>query len=501
MLLEPLLNHARSKPNDVALVDDRGPTTYGELAAMAVGLGQYLSAQTRQPRVGILLPAGAGFVASFYGTLLAGKTVIPINFLLGDKEVAHVLKDSGVDTVITIPQLAGRLKDESIKVIDVTALPKPPAAAIEPKAPAKSQDDLAVVMYTSGTSGLPKGAMLTYGNLHFDTIHSIEAIQLKASHTFLGVVPLFHALGMMASMLVPIQLGSKAVYLGRFSPVAAMNAIREHDISFIFGVPSMYGAIANMKNASADDFKNMYAVISGGEPLSPQLNETFEKRFGKPILQGYGLTETSPCIAFNTPQSSKANSVGKPIPTAEFRIAGEDGEALPQGEIGEIWVRGPMVMKGYLNHPDATKQALTPDGFFKTGDLGKFDDEGFLFITGRKKDMIIVAGEKVFPRELEEILLTHPAVADAAVVGKKNDGRGEVVVAFIEPKPGQTVTSDELKEVIKQHNVPNWKCPREYHIVDDLPRSPTGKVLKRELADKVNATEEAQPAEMADRST
>lgn len=487
MLLAPLLNHAKNKPNDVAIVDDRGPTTYGQLAAMAAGMGQYLSAQTSQPRVGLLLPASAGFVASFYGTLLAGKTIIPINFLLGDKEIAHVLKDSGVDTVVTIPQLSPRLAGHSMKVIDLTALPPTPSAAIEPKIPQRGPDDLAVVMYTSGTSGLPKGAMLTFGNLHSDTVHSIEAIHLTHEHTFLGVVPLFHALGMMASMLVPIQLGSKAVYLSRFSPVAAMNAIREHKISFMFGVPSMYGAIANMKNASADDFKQMYAVISGGEPLSPQLNEVFKKRFGHSILQGYGLTETSPCIAFNTPQVSKTGSVGKAIPTAEFRIAGETGEALKTGDVGEIWVKGPMVMKGYLNLPEVTKEILTADGYFKTGDLGKFDDEGFLFITGRKKDMIIVAGEKVFPREIEEILMHHPSVQDAAVIGKKDESRGEVVVAFVEPKKDQTVTIEQLKDVIKQHNVPNWKCPREYFIVDDLPRSPTGKVLKRELSAKLNA--------------
>jgi len=487
MLLEPLLSHARSKPNDVAIIDDRGPTTYGQLSAMATGLAAYLSAQTSKPRVGIMLPASSGFVASFYGTLLAGKTVIPINFLLGDKEVAHVIHDSGVDTIIAIPQLAARLKDQPIKIIDLTALPTPPAATMEPKIPHRSTDDLAVVMYTSGTSGLPKGAMLTFGNLHFDTIHSIEAIQLKPTDTFLGVVPLFHALGMMASMLVPIQLGSKAVYLGRFSPAAAMNAIREHGITFMFGVPSMYGAIANMKSATMDDFKNMYAVISGGEPLSLALNENFQKKFGKPILQGYGLTETSPCIAFNTPQASKAGSVGKPIPSAEFRIAGEKGEPLPTGETGEIWVKGPMVMKGYLNLPDVTKEILTADGYFKTGDLGKLDEEGFLFITGRKKDMIIVAGEKVFPREIEEILMKHPAVQDAAVVGKKDESRGEAVVAFVEPKKDQKVTVEELKDIIKQNNVPNWKCPREYFIVDDLPRSPTGKVLKRELVAKVNA--------------
>lgn len=486
MLLEPLLNHARSTPNAVAIADDRGETTYGQLAAAAAGLGMYLSAQTRQPRVGILLPASAGFVASFYGTLLAGKTVVPINFLLGDREVAHVIKDSGVDTVVTIPQLAGRLANQPIKIVDITALPPTPAGAIEPKLPDRAVDDVAVVMYTSGTSGLPKGAMLTYGNLHFDTLNSIEAIQLKHEHVFLGVVPLFHALGMMASMLVPVQLGAKAVYLSRFSPVAAVKAIRDHKVSFMFGVPSMYGAIANMKSATADDFKDMYAVISGGEPLSASLREAFKAKFNQPILEGYGLTETSPCIAFNTPMANKPGSVGKPVPGAEFRIADENGQPVPRGQTGEIWVKGPMVMKGYFNLPDVTAQVLTPDGFFKTGDLGRIDEDGFLFITGRKKDMIIVAGEKVFPREVEEVLMKHPNVAEAACVGKKDESRGEVVVAFIQPKPEGEVTVEGLKDLCRLATLPNWKIPREFHFVDDLPRSPTGKVLKRELAAKVN---------------
>jgi long-chain acyl-CoA synthetase len=487
MLLEPLLNHARSTPNAVAIADEKGETTYGQLAAAAAGMGMYLSAQTRQPRVGILLPASAGFVASFYGTLLAGKTVVPINFLLGDREVAHVIKDSGVDTIVTIPQLATRLTSQPIKIVDITALPPTPAGAIEPKLPNRAVDDLAVVMYTSGTSGLPKGAMLTFGNLHFDTIHSIEAIQLKHEHVFLGVVPLFHALGMMASMLAPIQLGAKAVYLSRFSPVAGIKAIRDHKVSIMFGVPSMYGAIANMKSATAEDFAGMFAVMSGGEPLSTSLRETFKQKFGPTILEGYGLTETSPCIAFNTPAANKPGSVGRPVPGAEFRFTDDNGQPVPQGQTGEIWVKGPMVMKGYFNLPDVTANVLTPDGYFKTGDLGKIDDDGYIFITGRKKDMIIVAGEKVFPREVEEILMKVPTVQEAACVGKKDEGRGEVVVAFVQPKPDQTVTEQQLKEACKEAGLPNWKTPREYHIVADLPRSPTGKVLKRELSAKVNS--------------
>src|SRR5437763_9873 len=234
MLLEPLFAHSVQKPSDLAIVDDRGQYTFAQLAAMSAGLGLYLRTQTQRPRVGLLLPAGAGFVASFYGTLLAGKSVVPINFLLGEKEVAHVIADSGIDTVVTIPQLAGRPKDAPLKVVDLTTLPKMPPAAIAPKCPEVNAETQAVLLYTSGTSGLPKGVMLTYGNFQSDIDAAIEHARLESKHKFLGVIPLFHAFGITAMMLAPIQLGAEVIYMARFSAVGAMNAIREHKVSLMF---------------------------------------------------------------------------------------------------------------------------------------------------------------------------------------------------------------------------------------------------------------------------
>src|SRR3982751_2980593 len=212
MLSEPLFAHARSQPQEPAVKDDSGQYSYQQLAAMAAGLGMYLSAQTKKPNVGLLLPAGAGFIASFYGTLLAGKSVVLINYLLGEREIAHVIADSGIDTVVTIPQLAPRLKDVRLNIIDLTQLPQTPPAAITPKFPSPSANDLAVLMYTSGTSGLPKGVMLTYGNLHSDVTAAIEHAGLEHNHRFLGVIPLFHAFGLTAMMIAPIQLGATAIY-------------------------------------------------------------------------------------------------------------------------------------------------------------------------------------------------------------------------------------------------------------------------------------------------
>jgi long-chain acyl-CoA synthetase len=487
MLFEPLFAHADRQPQEIAVIDDSGRYTYQQLAAMAAGLGMYLSAQTKQPRVGLLLPASAGFVASFYGTLLAGKTAVPINFLLGDKEIAHIIQDSGIDTVVTIPQLASRLKDARLNVVDLTQLPRTPPAAITPKFPQPTVDDVAVLLYTSGTSGLPKGVMLTYGNLQTDSDLVLSYVHLQSQHKFLGVIPLFHSFGILAMMIAPVTIGATIIYMARFSPVGALNAIREHKASLMFGTPSMYGAILRLKDAKPDDFKHMYALISGGEPLPATLREAFKQRLGTTILEGYGLTETSPVVSVNTPQVQKAGSVGKALPGVHFRITAEDGTALPTNQVGEVWIKGPMVMKGYHNLPDETSAVLTADGYFKTGDLGKLDDDGFLFITGRKKDMIIVAGEKAYPREIEDCLLRHPSVAEAAVLGKKDAGRGEVVAAFVVAREGQAVKPDELREFSRQQGLAQWKVPREIIVVNELPRTPTGKVLKRELAERLQS--------------
>lgn len=487
MLIEHLFANAERQPKRTAIVDDRGQYTYEQLAAMAGGLGMYLTFQTPQPKVGILLPPGAGFVASFYGALLASKAIIPINYLLGDKEIAHIVKDSEIDTVVTanIPQLGGRLKDLPLKIVDLLSLPQSPPMAIKPKFPEVTPDDLAVLMYTSGTSGLPKGVLLTYGNLQSDVDAAIAHARLQHEHVFLGVIPLFHSFGMTAMMLAPIQLGAKVVYIARFSPVAAINAIREHDVSLMFGVPSMFGAMVRLKDAKPEDFANIYAMISGGEPLPDAIRQAYKQRFNVQLYEGYGLTETSPVVSLNVPLDYKNGSVGRMVPGAEARIVDDAGKDVAKGEVGEVLLKGPMIMKGYHKLPEETAQVLTPDGYFRTGDLGRFDEEDYLHITGRKKEMIAVAGEKCYPREIEDALLSHPAVAEAAALGKKDPGRGEVVVAFVSLKEGQTTKADELREHTRSHGLAQWKVPREITILPDLPKSPTGKVLKRVLTEQL----------------
>lgn len=488
MITTSLLKNAQQRPTDIAIQDDRGQFNWMQVAGMAMQLSAFLRTQTTRDKIAILLPSGLGYVASFYGTLMAGKAVVPINFLLSEREIAHIIADSGIDTIISAPPLSAKLAGLPLKVIDLTQLPMtggavPPVESLH----RASANELAVLLYTSGTSGLPKGVMLSYGNLHTDLEGTIEIVHLKQNHVFLGVIPLFHSFGMTGTMLAPIHLGAKTIYHARFSAAAMLDAVRTHGASLLFGVPSMYSAVAHLKSATADDFANVYAIISGGEPLPSALRTAFEARFNKPILEGYGLTETSPVVSLNTPEAHRPGSVGKPIPGLEARITSEDGSELLRGQTGEIWLRGPMIMAGYYNLPEETSRALTPDGFFKTGDLGYVDDDGYLHITGRKKDLIIVAGENVAPREIEEVIGRHPLVREVAIVGKKDATRGETIVAFVLPVEGHTVTAEQIRNFCRDEGLPNWKCPRTVNIVEDLPRSPTGKVLKRILSEQANA--------------
>jgi long-chain acyl-CoA synthetase len=482
MLLNAILKNAQVDPTKLLIVDDSGSYPARTLAGMVFGLGALLKQRTEKETVGLLLPAGAAFVAGFYGTLMAGKIAVPINFLLGAREVGHILKDSGIDTVLTLPQLIGRLEGTGVKAIDMTKLTDqlPPPGPFD--VPTPRPDDVATILYTSGTSGLPKGVCLTQNNLQSDVESCIKKAQLKGEHTFLGIIPLFHSTGLLATMLAPMTLGAKVVYIARFSPAATLNAIREHNVSVLTGVPSMYGALARMKSATPEDFQKVYVCLSGGEPLPATIREGFKSHFGVRLMEGYGLTETIGPIAFNTPDDYTAGSVGQLIPGAEAKFLDDNDNEVPAGQQGEILLRGPMIMQGYHNLPEETAKAITPDGYFRTGDLGMLDAKGFLHITGRKKDVIIVSGEKVYPREVEEILATHPAIADVAVVGRKDESRGEAVVAFIVPKEGQAVTLDSVREYLRDHNMVNWKIPKDVFVETELPRSPTGKILKRELA-------------------
>ena len=479
MLVEPLFGHAQNQPHCVAIIDERA-YTYEQFGAMVAALTTLIGTQTRRPRVGLLMPTGIGFATSFYATLTAGKVAVPINFLLGDSEISHIVRDSGIDTIVTVPACASKVKDALLNVLDFSALPQP-SFITSPKFPTPAPNDVAVIMYTSGTTRLPKGVKLSFENIQSCVDAAIQHARLRGTHKFLGILPLFHSTGLLATLVAPIQLGSSICYQARFSPLAAIKAIREQNISIVAAVPSMYGAILRLKDVGPADVKSLYAAISGGEPLPIQIRDGWQQKFGIPIFEGYGLTETAGPIAFNIPGHIRLGSVGALVPGASAKIVDENGNTLPPGEIGEVWLRGPMITKGYLNLPDETTEAFSADGYLKSGDMGKLDQDGYLYITGRKKELISIAGEKVSPREIEDILMDHPAVFEAVVIGKSDISRGQMVVAYVVPKEDQSPSPEELRDFCRLRGLPQWKIPREIQIVHDLPRSPGGKVLKSEL--------------------
>ncbi len=489
MLLTPLLKNAAERPDQLAVSDDRSGMTYAQMLDLSRRIAGSMSSATSRPRVGVILPSCNVFAGCFYGAMLAGKAIVPINFLLSPQQIAHVIADSGIDTIYSVAPLAEKFSSLPIRVIDLAALTPTTTATTSTQTETTRSDSpspridpssLAVLLYTSATTGMPKGVPLTHHNLASCTDACIKHVFPSGQHKFLGLVPLFHSLGLLATLIVPMALAAPVYYLARFSPMGTLAALREHRPTIAVAIPSMLKMLALTKSASADDFSSLFALLSGGEALPASLRETFLQRFGVRIMEGYGLSETCGPVSVNSPTRYRAGSVGQLLPGAIANIVDDAGKPAPPGIEGEILLGGPMVMAGYHNLPDATA-AVMSNHLFRSGDLGKVDADGFLFITGRAKDLIIVSGEKLHPREIEELLLHHPAIADAAVVGRKDESRGEAVVAFLVAREGHVIEPAHIKEYLRSHDVPGWKIPREIITIEALPRSPTGKVLKREL--------------------
>jgi long-chain acyl-CoA synthetase len=473
----------------LAVADPTRQLSYNRLTATAAALKKVIEESTSRQQVGIMLPATAAFPAALYGALWAGKTVVPLNFLLAADELADVVVDAGLDTIISIHHfgdLLSRLPAQAVALEDLHLKRRVLAASLLPKpAPPKVDlDQTAVILYTSGTSGVPKGVELTYGNLQSNCDDLVEAVHLDHHDRMLNILPPFHVFGLTACVLMPVRVGASVFAIPRFQPASAVKAIHEEKVTILLGIPSMYNAIARLKSVPDNAFASVKLAMSGGEPLPATVADRFEERFGVKLRQGYGLTETSPVISLCTVEATKDGSVGQLVRSVECRIADDDGNALAAGEEGEIQVKAPSVMKGYYNRPDDTAAVLDADGWFHTGDIGRFDNEGYLYITGRKKEMMIVGGENVFPAEIESVLAQHPGVAEAAVIGVPHESRGEVPVAFVilnESGKDENVDAKAIRAFARKR-LASHKVPRSVHVAEDLPRGPTGKVLKRELA-------------------
>ncbi|MBM4113948.1 MAG: long-chain fatty acid--CoA ligase, partial [Phycisphaerae bacterium] len=347
--------------------------------------------------------------------------------------------------------------------------------------PARAPDDLACLLYTSGTSGKPKGVMLSAGNLASNVVQCTEWASFDSRDVLLGVLPQFHSFGLTVLTLLPLAVGGTAIYTAKFVPKRIVELAREHRPTAFIAIPSMYNALRLLRSGTSDDFRSLRYCVSGGEPLPQSVMEGFRERFAVTICEGYGLTETSPVTNWCRPDEYRWRSVGRPLPRVEQRIVSPEGATLPRGDEGEVRIRGPNVMLGYHNLPEETRAVFDSEGFLRTGDMGRFDADGHLMITGRIKEMLIIAGENVFPREIEEVINRHPSVKDSAVIGMQDESRGEVALAFVELRDGERADEALLRAFCREH-LSQFKVPREIRFLAALPRNATGKVMRRKLS-------------------
>jgi len=478
--------------------------TYGSLASqaqtLAVGL-QRLGVK-KGDRVGLYLPNSPQLIVSFYGVWRTGAVVVPCNPMLKEHELAEQLHDAGARLLIASATGAANAR----LVADQTEIPliltetggatadgqlsfeqlvtggenSPDEVAIDPR------EDLALLLYTGGTTGPPKGAMLTHRNIVANTMQFAEWYAVEPGReTCVSVIPMFHSGGMSGVMNVPLYSGATLLIMSRFNPVSVAKTVEAHRATRFFGVPTMYIAILNSEEARKYDLSSLRACRTNAAPLPASVKSAFDDLVGHEVLvEGYGLTETSPLTHANPIQRAKAGSIGIPLPDTDARVIDmKTGSVVQPGEIGEIVIRGPQVMQGYWKRTDETRAAMKK-GWFHTGDVAFVDTEGYFTVVDRAKDIINTAGYKVWPREVEEVLYTHPGVELVAVVGAADSYRGEVVKAFIVPRENYkgNMTKEDIMGFCKE-KMAAYKVPRLVEFRDNLPVSGAGKVLRRVLKD------------------
>ncbi|MCW2922624.1 MAG: long-chain fatty acid--CoA ligase [Thermoleophilia bacterium] len=488
-LAAALTEAAATHPGQPALRLGDATVTYEQFDAVAARVAGLLRDRGIGPgdRVGIMLPNVPAFPACYYGVLRAGAVVVPMNVLLKRREVAYYLGDSGASLLFAWHAFG----DEAGPGADDAGTPAllvgddglaPLLVDVEP-APAdaeRSGDDPAVILYTSGTTGRPKGAQLSHANMRSNAAVCVSLFGLDTTSVILGALPLFHSFGQTCGLNAAVAAGATLALLPRFDPVAALDVIAREGVTVFEGVPTMYGALLAVPPDARPDTSSLQVCASGGASLPVEVLHSFEREFGCAVLEGYGLSETSPVASFNHPdRERKAGSIGTPIDGVEMRVVDEAGVDVPAGEVGEILIRGRNLMTGYWEQPEATAAAIR-DGWFWTGDLGRRDEDGYYFIVDRSKDLIIRGGYNVYPREVEEVLYEHAAVAEAAVVGVPHAELGQEVGAAVALKPDAAATEDELRAFVRER-IAAYKYPRHVWFVDALPKGPTGKIVKREI--------------------
>jgi long-chain acyl-CoA synthetase len=481
-----LATAAEVRPQRPAITHGGATVTVGELWERSARAAAMLAARGvgRGDRVAIQLPNVPAFADFYFGVLRLGAVVVPVNPLLRAAESAYTLEDAGARVLIAWHE--SELPDAGPGPVEVIPVVEPFGGGVADADGPWAEDavevdpeETAVILYTSGTTGRPKGAELTHRNLGLNTGAVVHHLGMDADDVLLGTLPLFHSFGQTCTLNASLAVGARLALLTRFDAPAAVELIDRERVTIMMGVPTMLAGIAA---AAADHgpFPGLRIAASGGAPLPREQAENFERVTSIPVLDTWGLSETSPAATLNRPGSMRVGSVGRPIDGVEVRAVDDDNEGLPAGETGQLAIRGHNVMKGYWRRPDATAAAITPEGWFLTGDLGRVDEDGFVYVVGRLKDMIIRGGMNIYPREVEEVLHRHPAVSEAAVVGVPDERLGEDVGAAVVLAPGASAAPEELREWLKQRVAP-FKYPRQVWLLDELPKGPTGKILKREI--------------------
>ncbi len=425
------------------------------------------------------------FVAAYLAVLGVGAIAVPLNPQSPAAEIERELADTGVKLTLVDP--AGR---QVVDAVDPSAVPgyegdvdvadllaADPAPLVD-----RAPDDVAVLLFTSGTVGAPRPAMLTHGNLsaNLDQILANPSRPDGVDDVALAVLPLFHVFGLNALLGLTLRVGGTVVLVERFDPHSTLATVAEHGVTVLSGVPTMWAAWAELRDAPLDAFASVRYAVSGAAPLDPATRRAVRDRFGLDLTEGYGLTEASPAVTSGLGHDAPDGSIGVPLPGVEVRLVDGEGEDALVGDPGEVWVRGPNVFPGYWGDDEATAAALTPDGWLRTGDTAVVDDDGFLCLVDRTKDVIIVSGFNVFPGEVEDVLAGHPAVEAAAVVGVPHPHSGEAVRAYVVVREGCHVDEDALVDHAGRH-LARYKCPSSVAFVDELPHGLTGKLLRRAL--------------------
>ena len=484
-----LAESARRAPEGLAVVEGEERVTYRDLWAQTRAYAAALVERGVAPgdRIALLAPNVVDFVRTYYAILATGAVVVPVPTLLNADEASYVVGHSGAKALVHHAFFA-EIATDAAKTADVEAwdIADLADADVEPVRTYRTREaeDTAVIFYTSGTTGRPKGALLTHLNLVLNaTVNAYDANPIRRDDVVMGCLPLFHTFGQTVSMNSTFRVGATLVLQPRFDAGAAIELMVRESTTLFFGVPTMYVQLLEAASHAAA-LPELRDCVSGGASLPVAVLERFEEAFGTTVYEGYGLSETSPTASVNQPwYGTRAGTVGHPIWGVEVEVAAElvedRIELLETGELGEIVIRGHNVFAGYLDNPEATAEAVV-DGWFRTGDIGQRDEDGFIWIVDRKKDLIIRGGFNVYPREVEEVLSRHERIGQVAVIGLPDDRTGEEICAVVVPAPGESIDPEELvawaRERLGRH-----KYPRVVQVVDELPMGPSHKVLKREL--------------------